>query len=72
MSNPLAGERIVRQTSNQLSYGTDVVVTRAIHQPSFWAVLLLRILSFVLPMYLIVQACLSFRRYRQMRIAAGM
>lgn len=42
------------------------------HQPSFWAVLLLRILSFVLPMYLIVQACLSFRRYRQMRIAAGM
>ena len=42
------------------------------HQPSFWAVLLLRILSFVLPMYLVVQACLTFRRYRQARLAAGL
>jgi hypothetical protein len=41
------------------------------HQPSFWAVLLLRILSFVLPLYLVLQACLTFRRYRQARMAAG-
>ena len=35
---------------------------------SYWAVLLLRILAFVLPVYLIFQACLTFRRYR---VASG-
>ena len=36
---------------------------------SFWAVLLLRVLSFVLPLYLVVQACVTFQRYRSMRAA---
>ena len=38
---------------------------------SYWAVLLLRILAFVLPVYLIFQACLTFRRYRVARVSYG-
>lgn len=37
------------------------------HQPSYWAVLLLRVLAFVLPLYLIAQVCLAFVRYRRAR-----
>ena len=41
------------------------------HQPSYWAVLLLRVLAFVLPLYLVVQACLAFVRYRRGRVEGG-
>lgn len=37
------------------------------HQPSYWAVLLLRVLAFVLPLYLVAQVCLAFVRYRRAR-----
>ena len=39
------------------------------HQPSYWAVLLLRILAFVLPLYLVVQTCAAFVRHRRERAA---
>ena len=41
------------------------------HQPSYWAVLLLRVLAFVLPLYLVCQACLVFRRHRRARVVGG-